>query len=164
MNKYAPFFAALALISITVSSCTDVRPPKSNEEISLDDTLQVTNLEEELQQPTTPDDGFGEGIKYKSHNFPKKYEEKEVEEGPSHALDFRDRENDKFIRIAFSDGHSGTLVLRNGHYYNYTIREKTEVRFATKEDGLQRIWDDSRLLQDAGATIGEIIHAVKNKN
>jgi hypothetical protein len=68
-------------------------------------------------------------------------------------LDFRKRKNDKFIGIKFSDGHSGTLVYRDGFFYNYTIREKTEVRFASKEDGLQRIWDDSRLLQDAGATI-----------
>lgn len=93
-------------------------------------------------------------VHYDSYTFPKKYAEETLDKGPSHILDFRDRKNDKFIGVKFSDGRSGTLVLRDGHYYNYTIREKTEVRFASKEDGLQRIWDDCKSLQDAGAAIG----------
>jgi hypothetical protein len=94
-----------------------------------------------------------EAIQYESYTYTKSFKEEELEKGPSDILDFRKRKNDKFIKVKFTDGHSGTLVFRDGFFYNYTIREKTEVRFASKEDGLQRIWDDSRLLQDAGASI-----------
>lgn len=92
-------------------------------------------------------------IHYDSYNYTKTFKEEVLEKGPSHILDFRNRDNDKFIGIKFSDGHSGTLVLRDGKYFNYTIREKTEVCFASKEDGLQRIWDNSRLIQNVGGAI-----------
>lgn len=96
-------------------------------------------------------------VHFDSYTFPKKYKEELLEKGPSDIVDFRDRENDKFIGIKFSDGCSGTLVLRDGHYFNYSIREKTEVRFASKNDGLQKIWEDSKSLENAGAAIGSAV-------
>jgi hypothetical protein len=180
MKKSNHFFTIALFASFILSGCGGSSPEKSE---SLDvydqiadslrnaDSLEMisnaaqtgeevsedTEVTESTENNETETAEMDDAIRYESYKFPKKYKEEELEKGPSHALDFRDRDGDKFIGIKFSDGHSGTLVLRDGNYYNYTIRKKTEVRFATKEDALQRIWDDSRLLQDAGAVIGTVM-------
>jgi hypothetical protein len=125
--------------------------PLKNSE--LENKLASANETAAAEESGVPEEELKEAVQYESYTYTKSFKEEELEKGPSDVLDFRKRKNDKFIGIKFSDGHSGTLVYRDGFFYNYTIREKTEVRFASKEDGLQRIWDDSRLLQDAGASI-----------
>jgi hypothetical protein len=170
MKKFNLSILALFFMSMLIISCgakkenADSSTPKeektseektssSNEETDeAEEDEASTDTEESKSSDASPADEK-EAIHYETYNYTKSFKEEELEKGPSHALDFRKRKNDKFIGIKFADGHSGTLVYRDGFFYNYTIREKTEVRFASKEDGLQRIWDDSRLLKDAGAAI-----------
>jgi hypothetical protein len=154
MKKSILFPMSFILASILLTSCGDIKPKKSKTS-DLTDTTSVStpNSDKTNEDSEASLADQKEAIHYESYNYTKSFKEEELEKGPSDVLDFRKRKNDKFIGIKFSDGHSGTLVYRDGYFYNYTIREKTEVRFASKEDGLQRIWDDSRLLQDAGASI-----------
>lgn len=154
MKKPLLFPVLLMLIASTIMGCGGANQknnPLKNSE--LENKLASANETAAAEESGVPEEELKEAVQYESYTYTKSFKEEELEKGPSDVLDFRKRKNDKFIGIKFSDGHSGTLVYRDGFFYNYTIREKTEVRFASKEDGLQRIWDDSRLLQDAGATI-----------
>jgi hypothetical protein len=154
MVKSILFPMSFMLATILLTSCDDIKPKNSKTGDLTDTTLVSTpNADKTNEDSEASLADQKEAIQYESYNYTKSFKEEELEKGPSDVLDFRKRKNDKFIGIKFSDGHSGTLVYRDGYFYNYTIREKTEVRFASKEDGLQRIWDDSRLLQDAGASI-----------
>jgi hypothetical protein len=154
MKKPLLFPVLLMLMASTIMGCGGANQknnPLKNSE--LENKLASANETAAAEESGVPEEELKEAVQYESYTYTKSFKEEELEKGPSDVLDFRKRKNDKFIGIKFSDGHSGTLVYRDGFFYNYTIREKTEVRFASKEDGLQRIWDDSRLLQDAGATI-----------
>jgi hypothetical protein len=154
MKKPLLFPVLLMLMASTIMGCGGANQknnPLKNSE--LENKLASANETAAAEESGVPEEALKEAVQYESYTYTKSFKEEELEKGPSDVLDFRKRKNDKFIGIKFSDGHSGTLVYRDGFFYNYTIREKTEVRFASKEDGLQRIWDDSRLLQDAGATI-----------
>ncbi len=156
MKKFTLFPLSLVLTATILLGCDENKPNGSKlKTAGLEDTtLASTAIEEEdMEESEAPIIDAKEAIHYESYTYTKSFKEEELEKGPSDILDFRKRENDKFMKVKFSDGHSGTLVFRDGYFYNYTIREKSEVRFASKEDGLQRIWDDSRLLQDAGASI-----------
>jgi len=171
MKKPNLFLTAMFFSFVLITSCDESKPKESELTTKdLENTTINSKLEgEEKENPIeinskvegeeneNPTEEAKEAIHYESYNYNKKFKEEALEKGPSDILDFRNRDNDKFIGIKFADGQSGTIVFREGYFYNYTIREKTEVRFATKEDGLQRIWDDSRLLQDAGAAIGSFI-------
>jgi hypothetical protein len=154
MKKPLLFPVLLMLMASTIMGCGGANQknnPLKNSE--LENKLASANETAAAEESGVPEEELKEAVQYESYTYTKSFKEEELEKGPSDVLDFRKRKNDKFIGIKFSDGHSGTLVYRDGFFYNYTIREKTEVRFASKEDGLQRIWDDSRLLQDAGASI-----------
>lgn len=154
MKKPLLFPVLLMLMASSIIGCGGANQkniPLKNSE--LENKLASANETEAAEESGVPEEELKEAVQYESYTYTKSFKEEELEKGPSDVLDFRKRKNDKFIGIKFSDGHSGTLVYRDGFFYNYTIREKTEVRFASKEDGLQRIWDDSRLLQDAGASI-----------
>jgi hypothetical protein len=154
MKKPLLFPVLLMLMASTIMGCGGANQknnPLKNSE--LENKLASANETAAAEESGVPEEELKEAVQYETYTYTKSFKEEELEKGPSDVLDFRKRKNDKFIGIKFSDGHSGTLVYRDGFFYNYTIREKTEVRFASKEDGLQRIWDDSRLLQDAGATI-----------
>jgi hypothetical protein len=154
MKKPLLFPVLLMLMASSIMGCGGANQknnPLKNSE--LENKLASANETAAAEESGVPEEELKEAVQYESYTYTKSFKEEELEKGPSDVLDFRKRKNDKFIGIKFSDGHSGTLVYRDGFFYNYTIREKTEVRFASKEDGLQRIWDDSRLLQDAGATI-----------
>ena len=157
MKKSNLFLTAMFFSFALITSCDESKPKESElTKTDLENTTINSKVEgEEKENPI--EINSKEAIHYESYNYNKKFKEETLEKGPSDILDFRNRDNDKFIGIKFADGQSGTIVFREGYFYNYTIREKTEVRFATKEDGLQRIWDDSRLLQDAGAAIGSFI-------
>lgn len=154
MKKPLLFPVLLMLMASTIMGCGGANQknnPLKNSE--LENKLASANETAAAEESGVPEEELKEAVQYESYTYTKSFKEEELEKGPSDVLDFRKRKNDKFIGIKFSDGHSGTLVYRDGFFYNYTIREKTEVRFASKEDGLQKIWDDSRLLQDAGASI-----------
>lgn len=154
MKKPLLFPVLLMLMASSIIGCGGANQknnPLKNSE--LENKLASANETAAAEESGVPEEELKEAVQYESYTYTKSFKEEELEKGPSDLLDFRKRKNDKFIGIKFSDGHSGTLVYRDGFFYNYTIREKTEVRFASKEDGLQRIWDDSRLLQDAGASI-----------
>jgi hypothetical protein len=154
MKKPLLFPVLLMLMASSIMGCGGANQknnPLKNSE--LENKLASANETAAAEESGVPEEELKEAVQYESYTYTKSFKEEELEKGPSDVLDFRKRKNDKFIGIKFSDGHSGTLVYRDGFFYNYTIREKTEVRFASKEDGLQRIWDDSRLLQDAGASI-----------
>jgi len=155
---------SLAIVAITISLTTSCDEKSSNKSSDKEDLTSSTNDEDSLLTPdsiliskTEQNDVNENIVKYKKYTFPKKYTEEPLEKGPSDLLDFRDRDDDKFIGIKFSDGREGTLVMRNNNYYNYSIREKTEVQFATKNDGLQRIWDDCIALEKGGAAIGGLL-------
>ncbi len=154
MKKPLWFPVLLMLMASSIMGCGGANQknnPLKNSE--LENKLASANETAAAEESGVPEEELKEAVQYESYTYTKSFKEEELEKGPSDVLDFRKRKNDKFIGIKFSDGHSGTLVYRDGFFYNYTIREKTEVRFASKEDGLQKIWDDSRLLQDAGASI-----------
>ncbi len=145
-----------------IVSCDESTSNGSTDNLSMEEDLEDYEEEmDESEEEEEIDDGR-DVISYDAYNYTTKFTEDTLEKGPSHILDFRDdRDGDQFIKVNFADGYSGTLVLRNGRFYNYTIKSKTEVRFATKEDGLQSIWDNSRLLQDAGAAIATMISKEK---
>ena len=154
----------LAIAAITVCLTTSCDEKSSNKSSDKEDLTTSTNDEDSLLASDSislsdvDQNNVTENlVKYENYTFPKKYTEEPLEKGPSDLLDFRDRDDDKFIRIKFSDGREGTLVMRNNNYFNYTIREKTEVQFATKNDGLQRIWDDCIALEKGGAAIGGLL-------
>ncbi len=144
-------FVLTAAILIGCGGANQKDKPLKNSE--LENEMASANEAAALEESAVPPEDLKEAIHYETYTYTKSFKEEELEKGPSDVLDFRKRKNDKFIGIKFADGQKGTLVFRDGFFYNYTIREKTEVRFASKEDGLQKIWDDSRLLQDAGASI-----------
>ncbi len=154
MKKELLYPVLLMLIASSIIGCGGAnqkdKPLKNSE---LENQMASANEAAALEESAVPAEDLKEAIHYETYTYTKSFKEEELEKGPSDVLDFRKRKNDKFIGIKFADGQSGTLVYRDGYFYNYTIREKTEVRFASKEDGLQKIWDDSRLLQDAGASI-----------
>ncbi|NBV68457.1 MAG: hypothetical protein EBQ66_10280 [Flavobacteriia bacterium] len=153
----------LAIAVITISLTTSCEEKLSKNFSDKEDLTKTTN-DDDTDSLLAPDsislsdadqNEVNENlVKYEKYTFPKRYTEESLEKGPSDILDFRDRDDDKFIGIKFSDGREGTLVMRNNNYYNYTIREKTEVQFATKNDGLQRIWDNCIALEKGGAAIG----------
>jgi len=144
-----------------IVSCDESTSNGSTDNLSMEEDLEDYEEEMDESEEEEIDDGR-DVISYDAYNYTTKFTEDTLEKGPSHILDFRDdRDGDQFIKVNFADGYSGTLVLRNGRFYNYTIKSKTEVRFATKEDGLQSIWDNSRLLQDAGAAIATMISKEK---
>ena len=150
-------------IGFFIVSCDESTSNSSSDNLSMEEDLE--DYEEEMDESEEEEEEIDDGrdvISYDAYNYTTKFTEDTLEKGPSHILDFRDdRDGDQFIKVNFADGYSGTLVLRNGRFYNYTIKSKTEVRFATKEDGLQSIWDNSRLLQDAGAAIATMISKEK---
>jgi hypothetical protein len=159
MKKYFKFLGALLFASIVFSSCDE----KSQDNIN-DETEQTESVNEEYETSvdnTTSSEleSVNENlISFEEHNYTKKFTESE---GEVDFFDSRDRQNDELITISFADGQFGTIVKRKNRWFNYTIREKTEVEYATKEDALQAVWDKSRLLQDAGASIAKI--ATKSK-
>lgn len=154
MRKTILLATSFILTTLIVTSCSGSKPKDSKlKTTGVDETSLVATANGEKEGSEASLNEEKEAIHYESYTYTKSFKEEELEKGPSDVLDFRKRKNDKFIGIKFADGQSGTLVYRDGYFYNYTIREKTEVRFASKEDGLQKIWDDSRLLQDAGASI-----------
>jgi hypothetical protein len=159
MKKFFKFLGALIFASIVFSSCDEKSQDNVNSE-----TEQSESGNEEFDTsentPTSSDEETNDEnlISFEEHNYTKKYTESE---GEVDFFDRRDRENDELIKISFADGQFGTIVKRKNRWYNYTIREKTEVEYSTKEDALQAVWDKSRKLQDAGASIAKI--ATKSK-
>lgn len=95
-----------------------------------------------------------DAISYDEYTFDKDYT---IEEREAGFFDKRDRDNDEMYKVFFADDNSGSIVYREGFWYNYSIREKTEKLYATKDDAIQGAYDWSRTLMDAGAAIATMI-------
>lgn len=155
MKKSLKFLGALLFASMVFTSCDENSQDNINNETEQSDS-GIEEPENSNDTPTTSDlASINENlISFEEHNYTKKFTETK---GEVDFFDRRDRENDELIKISFADGQFGTIVKRKNRWFNYTIREKTEVEYSTKEDALQAVWDKSRLLQDAGASIAKIV-------
>lgn len=144
--------------TICLQSCEEGGKKASND-------LDIENIDEEmyededevyedLDEEDLDEEDLTDAFSYAEYTFDKNYTEGERKKD---IFDMRDRENDELIKVEFADGHSGSIVYRDGFWYNYSIREKTEKLFATKDDALQNAYDQSKLLQDAGAAIATMV-------
>lgn len=160
MKKVMTIFGTIMIVSIVLTACdeSNKKNKKENEdvELSLNDD---ENIDEELENSSDDSESVNnldlvDAFLYEKYTYDKNFTE---EEGKKGFLDQRNRDKDELIKINFSDGNFRTIVYRKGFWYNYSIREKTEKLFATKEDALQYAYDQSKLLQDAGASIATML-------
>jgi hypothetical protein len=98
-------------------------------------------------------------IKMENINFATVISEKKIDkkiaDGTGGFLDKTDRSDSEIFKIKFADGIEGTLVFRDNTWYNYSIWGKNkENPFASKNDGLQKIWEDGHKLRRAGEALG----------
>lgn len=151
MKKIITITAAIVFIIYGCDSKSKSKDANDEFEELYEDVIEESEIEE---NNILSDEELTEAFSYDEYTYDKNYTE---EERKKDIFDRRDRENDEMKKIEFSDGHFGSIVYREGFWYNYTIREKTEKLFATKEDALQYAYDQSKLLQDAGASIATMI-------
>lgn len=70
-------------------------------------------------------------------------------------LDQKTHKNSEIVYFTFADGVKTNMVKRNGKWYGYNIRgESEEEEFASKEQGLQKIWETVKLFEKVGGAIG----------
>jgi hypothetical protein len=154
MKKFFKFLGALIFASIVLSSCDEKSQDNINSETEQSESRNEESDTSENTATSSDEESNDENlISFDEHNYTKKYTESK---GEVDFFDRRDRENDELIKISFADGQFGTIVKRGNRWFNYTIRESKEVEYETKEDALQAVWDKSRQLQDAGASIAKI--------
>ena len=118
-----------------------------------DDAIKDISTEKKLAKPNV------EVIKKDVINYPAISKEEKVDrktaDGAGGYLDRSDRSDCEIFKFTFSDGSTGTLVLRDDTWFSYSVRgKKREKPFASKEDGLQEIWETSQKLEKFGAGIG----------
>lgn len=148
------------LIAVLSFSCESKSKDESDEIVleELMDENEIDEFEEEMgdlsNEESEEEENLTDAFAYDEYTFDKNYKE---ELRKKDIFDRRDRENDEMIKVSFSDGQSGSIVYRDGFWYNYTIREDKEILFATKDDALQYAYDWSRRLQDAGAAIATMV-------
>jgi hypothetical protein len=160
MKKVMTIFGTIMIVSIVFTACdeSNKKNKKENEdvELSLNDD---ENIDEELENISDDSESINnvelvDAFSYEKYTYDKKFTENERKKD---IFDRRNRDKDEMIKVKFSDGYSGSIVYREGFWYNYTIQEKTEILFATKEDALQHAYDQSKLLQNAGASIATML-------
>jgi hypothetical protein len=159
MKKVMTFLGATLFASIIFTACDESNRKKNNEieEVELSSNDELTNDESENISDDSESDinvELKDAFSYEKYTYDKNFIEKERKKD---IFDTRNRDKDEMIEVKFSDGQFGSIVYREGYWYNYTIREKTEKLFATKEDALQYAYDQSKLLQDAGASIATMV-------
>lgn len=159
MKKRTMIFGSILSASLVLLGC-DETTTTNNQELIANES-EIEDDSEDFNSDEIADESESDinvelidANSYENYTFDKKYTEEPREKD---FFDRRDRENDEMIKVEFSDGHFGSIVYREGFWYNYSIREKTEYLFATKDDALQYAYDQSKLLQDAGASIASMV-------
>jgi len=157
MRKRMTALGRILLASMVLFGCDDSSTVSSNEQVQIADSEEMDDEEmddEEMDDESDNNVELVDANSYENYTFDKNYTEEPREKD---FFDRRERENDEMIKVIFSDGHFGSIVYREGFWYNYSIREKTEYLFATKDDALQYVYDQSKLLQNAGASIASMV-------
>lgn len=113
---------------------------------------KAKNMGDNESNDEEPKDSETEKLSSASYTYPKNVNESEIKKD---ILDRTDRSDCKIYGYKFSDGVEGKLVNRDGDWFSYSIwGKKREKPFASKEDGLQKIWEEGTNLRNVGGAIG----------
>lgn len=164
MKKSIILFLVL-FCQLVFINCDDNKKPKVNDSEISETTLEgetdeyQKELEDQAENQETDESTDGnvntnetEKISYQNYSYPKIVSETEIKKD---FLDRTNRSDCKIYKIKFSDGVEGTLVDRSGDWFSYSIwGKKREKLFASKEDGIQKIWEEGTNLRNVGGAIG----------
>ena len=163
--KKSILLSLLVFLQLAYISCDNKKKSEEKEP-----ELYASNLEEEAEKlqkemeekangmsedesnEKETNDAETEKLSSANYTYPKNVNESEIKKD---ILDRTDRSNCKIFGYKFSDGVEGKLVNRDGEWFSYSIwGKKREKPFASKEDGIQKIWEEGTNLRNVGGAIG----------